>query len=575
MHRVAIALFLLLLAGCAAGPATVIVQTDPPGGTVRVDATDEVAAHGSAVVLPAGAYRFTGESPGYRAGTVEAEVLAGQEQRLTVPLGPGFALVELRALPAEALIRIDEQHEGQGILRMELEAGAYAVEVALEDFETQRQSIQVEPGVPLVRAFRLEPKRLEVTPEEPPPPTHGRVQVEPEPANAMLQFRGRDLGRGAQDLGALPPGTHRVSGVATLGPGLRLTGAREFAVAAGEDLRVELRLAERERLFEGEWLAEAEALRREERRYQGQRVRQPIAVDLYPSGGALEALRRDDRLRDALFTLLRVGDRVTVHAAGGPWEIWKRHREVTGEFTAAVDALRNSAASTQPWRSDPVRSVRAQATAEPLAAVAFALHGARNVAPHLDLEAPQLDAGGVRVDRSLADGPITLVVLGGQGVEVLGNRLESFGALRFGELSAGNGAIELRWQVAPQRILLVGDTAGPVRVPGGGGELPIGQRGPVSLAPAARVHWLERLSYGPDFESWQRERFDTSGPLGFQLDLTRDEIGPHQNPGPYRRIWLVGYEQDGQPSQRQVAIDYRVGTHAGDGEIREFIRRAD
>lgn len=575
MHRVASALLLLLLAGCAVGPATVILQTDPPGGTVRVDGTDEVAAHGSAVVLPAGAYRFTGESPGYRAATVEAEVRAGQEQRLTVPLGPGFALVELRALPAEASIRVGDQHEGQGNLRMELEAGAYAVEVALEDFETQRQSIQVESGVPVVRAFRLEPKRLEVTPEEPPPPTHGRVRVEPEPANAMLQFRGRDLGLGAQDLGALAPGTHRVSGVATLGPGLRLTGAREFAVAAGEDLRVELLLAQRERLFEGEWLAEAEALRREERRYQGQRVRQPIAVDLYPSGGALEALRRDDRLHDALFALLRVGDRVTVHAAGGSWGVWKRHREVTPEFTASVEALRSVTAPAQPWSSDPARTVRVQATADPLATMAFALHGARNLVPHLDLEAKQLEAGGVRIARSLADGPVTVVVLGGQGVVAPGASLESFGPLRFGEVTASNGDIELRWQATPRRVLLVADTAGPVRVPDQVAELPVGQRELVKLAPGVRVQRLERLSSGPDFEGWQREVFNTSGPLGFQLDLTSDEIGPHPTPGAYRRIWLVGYEQDGQRSQRQIAIAYRVGTDATGHEIREFIRRVE
>lgn len=84
---------------------------------------------------------------------------------------------------------------------------------------------------------------------------------------------------------------------------------------------------------------------------------------------------------------------------------------------------------------------------------------------------------------------------------------------------------------------------------------------------------MTRLSHGSDFEGWHRGAIDTSGPLGFQLDLASDGIGPHERAGVYRRLWVREYTQGGQTSQRQFELRYRATDELKEVESSEFLRR--
>lgn len=558
---------MLLLTGCATS-TTVWVDTDPPGGQVTVEETGDVVDDGESVDLQPGRYRFSSEAEGYRGDALTREIPRGGEQRITVPLGMGFAPVEIRALPTDADIDIGGEHQGQGRISTELNAGVHAVEVSLEGYDTHREQLRIEPGRPVSRLIQLE-----AIPEA---PTHGQVTVTPEPQSARVIFQDQDLGAGAHALGPLLPGTYSVWGIKSINDRQRLTGEVDFTIEAGERRTVTLSLDRQERRFQGEWLSEAEALRREQRRYRQHRTQRPLAVQMDHAGTVIEQLRQRDDLAQALMAMLRVGDRVTLKAASQRWQIWKRHSEWTPDFEASVAALQAGEPYSPPWADDPVQTLRVEPSADPLATMIMALHRARAPNPLLDLHADQFSEDSITVSRNRSDGELTVLLHGGEDLTLSEGGLRTFGDVHFDTVPAGHASIDLRWGQVPERVLIISDRSGPIREMGAPDPLLLEQQRWLSLAPGLAVTRLLRLSYGPEYSGWshrvtQRE----GGPVDFQLDLTGDHIGPHEMPGDYQRVWVLEYEQGGTRSQRQVQIRYRVLRDAEDGGLDEFIRRVD
>ncbi|WP_200193406.1 PEGA domain-containing protein [Halorhodospira abdelmalekii] len=573
---------LLLLTGCATS-TTVSLHTDPPGGQVRISETGEVVAHGGSVDLEPGWYRFSSEAEGYRGDTLRREIPRSSDHRITVPLGMGFAAVEIRALPEEATIEIGDEGPAQGRIRTELSAGRHTLEVSLEGYRTHRELLHIEPGREVSRSIELE--AVPVAEE----PSHGRATVTPEPESARVFFQGRDLGVGSQELEPLTPGTYSVAGVRLINNRQRLTGAVDFTIEAGDERVVALRVNRRERRFEGEWLSEVEALRREQRRYRQQRSERPFAVQMEDAEAAVELLRERDDLGEALMAMLRVGDRVTLKTADETWQIWKRHREQTADFAAAVAALQRGGTYASPWADDSVEIVQVEDSgADPLATLVLALHRARAPNPLLDLHADQFAESAkaaqdrLRVARNRADGQLTVLVHGGEAPALSEGTLRTFGDLHFATLAPGRGAIELNWEQRPERVLVISDRPGLLRPIGEVEPLLLEQRRWLSfLNPraAATVTTLQRFAYGPEVEGGWSHRVLRKGenPLDFQLDLTGDAIGPHKKPGLYQRAWILEYKEEGEvtPTQRQVQIQYRVHSDAEDGVLDDFLRRIE
>lgn len=329
--------------------------------------------------------------------------------------------------------------------------------------------------------------------------------------------------------------------------------------------------------FEHQWVSSEDVRQLEEFRYQQQRVATPFEVVLELDAKQLHALRKRPDLVASLSAILRVGDRVLVRHQHRQWQLWLRHHRLTAEFKQTVNALRQGKTHTDEWATDVVSQVKPELLGEDLLSdAAFALHTLRNPYPHADLMATQLPAQGWVVKRNAEDGAVTVLMDGGQALTVTGIKLTSYGQLTMLTLVPGNEPLKIDWSSPPQRILVMSDQ--PLRM------LPLAQnvslrlneKRIVSLAESKSVTAMQRLSWGPDYKQvWNQQRFTSGGPLGFQMDLSRDEIGQHQSPGDYRRIWILELpgSQGNATTQRQLSMDYRVTNENKDVQSKDFLRR--
>jgi hypothetical protein len=327
-------------------------------------------------------------------------------------------------------------------------------------------------------------------------------------------------------------------------------------------------------LFEGRWLKPHEAARLEEARYRKQRVPSPleVMVDLTPEQTRALIGRRD--LAESLTAVLRIGDRLVINRGSEQWLIWKRHSKPTDSFREAASGLRKSKSASENWAPDPVTSIKADlAGADVLAAIAFALHAARNAYPHADLVAAQLPDKGVSVKRSADDGSLTLVALGGEQVKTNAGALAKFGSLAILQVAAGAEPLTIEWTTPPQRLLVVTDKAVKFLATQKDVVLRKREKQTIRLNDSKAVTGIRRYSQGPDYKGWQQQTIDAGGPLGFQMDLGRDEIGPHGAAGDYRRTWILEIGSKDTVTQRQIGMSYKVKDDEKDALSREFLRR--
>ena len=310
---------------------------------------------------------------------------------------------------------------------------------------------------------------------------------------------------------------------------------------------------------QAEGLSHDEVLRREADRYRSQEIANPVSLHARVTGQAMRELSRISRVAENLHRVMRVGDRIVFEPNGGSRTLWKRNREITPEFRAAVAALLRGKKVELPWKSEPERRrVSVTIKSDTLAGLAFALYRARAELPLLDLSGGQLAASGETIQRIRRDGTITVLIEGGAGLQIPGRVLKIGKNLHLVQISAGNGPLELRWQNAPDQLLAISDSSSPFSNLAAVGDLQLQEKRILSIAKGARVKSFTRLSSGPAYKGWRRQEFAPSGPLSSQIDLSRDEVGPHDRSGKYQRLWIVTYQVDGGLTQRQVECSYTV-----------------
>jgi hypothetical protein len=329
-------------------------------------------------------------------------------------------------------------------------------------------------------------------------------------------------------------------------------------------------------LFEGRWLKPQEAIRLEEVRYRKQRVAAPLEVVVESTAEQVRALNSRRDLAEVLMAMLRVGDRLVIRLDSEQWLVWKRHGKPTDSFLQSITALRKGKPVDENWAPDPVTSIKADvAGTDLLAAAAFALHAGRNVYPHADLVTEQMPEKGLSVNRNTDDGGLTLVALGGEQLKSNGGNLAKFGSLAFLQVAASAEPLTLEWTTPPQRLLVVSDKAMTFLPPPKEVALRKHEKQVIRLSDSKLVTSIRRYSNGPDYKGWQQQTIATGGPLGFQMDLGRDEIGPNAAGGDYRRVWILelGGKAGGAETQRQIGMRYRVKDDEKDVMSREFLRR--
>ena len=329
--------------------------------------------------------------------------------------------------------------------------------------------------------------------------------------------------------------------------------------------------------FEGRWVKPAEAARLEEVRYRKQRIDAPIEVVIDATAEQLRVLSSRRDLSDALMAFLRVGDRLIIQHNVQQWPFWKRHSKPTDNFRQAIAALRKTKPVAENWTPDPVTSIKAGAIgADLLTDAMLAMHASRNTHSHADMVVEQLPAKGTTVKRTLADGSLTVLAVGGEQVQTKTGKPARFGTLSLLHVAPGAEALALEWTTPPQRLLVVGDTVITLLPPPKDVSLRKHEKKVIRLiADSKGVTAIRRFSQGPDYKGWQQQTIAASGPLGFQMDLGRDEIGPHEAAGDYRRVWIldIGDKDGATATQRQIGMSYRVKDDEKDALSREFLRR--
>jgi len=536
------------------------LHTAPAGGRILIEPSNQWVNDGEVAALKPGHYHLRAEKHGYRGGEADLDLHDGKNDALTVPLGQGFGTLTIQAQPAGALVRINGESVGKVPLDKELNTGEYHVTISASGFVPHQVDFTMEAGDAKAFDIRLT-KVIDSAP----------VTIVTHPTGGRVAFGGRVYAKTPAALGRLHFGRYHASASKQLDPLTRLVGRVDFSLSEGAARRVVIPLKEKQRLFEGKWLPYAQAMAQESKRYRRQRVSNPVHVIMHVAPEQLAALAENNHLAADMMVILRTGDRVSFVSDSRRWLIWKRHNDITPAFAANIEAVQHDRDQPYAWADDSATQV--DLSGGTLADLAYALHRARSKYALLDLRKAQL-SDHTKVFRANADGAITVLAIGGDGLSVADVSAHHVGRIHLFALPAGASPVSIGWQGRPERLLVISDTPWRTDVDMPQVNLRKNEKQAFRLVASGRhVSGLIRLSAGPDYEGWKRQVLAASGPMADQFDFTVDEIGPHKLAGRYQRVWIVRYAAGGAVSQRQVATQYTVGAHSKQVESDRFFRR--
>lgn len=478
--------------------------------------------------------------------------------------GPVFAQLHVHSRPAGAEVLINGRNRGITPLEVsDLAEGRHYVELRKQGYFSAWQNVTIEADRPTRLDIDLEARVA-----------NKEIDIVTRPDGGTIYLNGKKIGEGRVKLAPPLSGNVTLSGTLQKSPYERRSGkviVNSDSVKTGS---MNLLLDRRERLFEGNWLDEEAVRALEQERYQKQRVSYCVG-QVMTIGGAERRQMHTGRFVRSLHDVLRVGDRIVFEQGRHKWLIWKRHHQITPEFRDAVAALAAGRLHKDDWIPDKPNAWRKPALhADILTAISLGLYANRERATLLDLHADQLSAQGETIWHNRADGPVTLVIVGGKGIALDKKAVSQVSpSLRIVQVSAADAPLELGWTTPPERLLAVCDTQEDRLVKPEVRSLRIREKNIVELFTGGPVCEMTRLTTGPDSPGWERRTTKPSGPLAGQIDLRRDEIGPHDTAGDYRRIWLLKMNAAGPATQRQVSVSYPVEPNIKDGTSDDFLRR--
>ena len=547
------------IAGCTSNPKTGYLDASAPKDAVLVVMPGEmIVSTDEATVLPVGEYQLETRRFGYH--PLQQPFVITEENTTIVAgkSGVGFAPVSFSVTPPEALVLLNGELLSQGSWKGELDVGEYELSVTLENYYPQEQNLAIEPG-----------KAVSLNVELKSTPVRADLKLSA-PANASIYFKDKKLGVQTASLQQLPPGNYSYTAIKPVDDVTRFIGIKSFRVQTRGNFTVTLETKQKQRFFEGQWHDQGKAVDLEQARFDKQSVTNPVATVVELDENTLNQWRNTPSLAEYLHTVLRVGDRIIMQKGSGRWDIWKRHHEMTRDFQAVVDSFANNRSLPEVVNRSGSIQPTLTLTDVNLEQMALVMHRSRNPFALLDLNAGQLPDDAIEIRRSKADGEITLLATGTPPT-IANKEWQTVGQLSLLRLSAKDEAIQVQWTEAPGQLLAVSDTV--LNLPElQDEELKQQQKQAVVFNPEYDISKINRLTVNPQNTShW--ETFDRTGPLGGMLDLSRDEIGPHNQAGNYLRVWLLTLDNNGA-TQRQISQKYHVIDKTRVAESREFLRRS-
>ena len=587
MKRPYLALTCLLLTTCAHAlpPPETQPETQPAAlpagvelvGDVYYIPNEGVEVNGeSGFRLGPGTYRFATDKAGHRLGIHVIEIDSFDARFIRIEPGPGFAVAEFTFTPEADVVVIADLAApdvlGRGLRRpwrVDLDAGRYRVEAQAEGRLPLKQEFEVLPGEPVHLDLHFTPN-----------PTSAPLLITSTPAGAELFVDGARVGDAPQNLEAVEFGTHRIRAYLYSDPDNRVVFEADVVFDRDSPRTLELTLDVEQGRFEDEWYERAEAERLRERRaeeeaYREARVRNPVEVQLRLPSLADKAGTTLGDFSRALFMVLRAGDRVRVDLGGTDHLVWKRSYDTSDAFRSQVEALWNDQPIPLDYEADPVTVMRVDPGPSLITSVADRLYRRLNDHPILDLEAAMHDLPGLTLHTVAEDGSTAIVTFGGGNVAVNGRNVPSTRQLGFLRLAAGDRQLDLTWDEAPDRILVVSGRNTPAEPVVPSTELNLGQKHVLELGVGGRVQSFHRFTAQPD-GTWLYAAKELVGGLPGAMNIDSDELGPHVASGAYTRAWVIDYEtEEGKRATRQVAVEYTVGDVTQPVEAQGFIRRPD
>ena len=521
--------------------------------------------------LKPGEYRFLVKKPWHRDKVHTVMVERGQKQLLKLSPGQGFAEGEITFSPSEAILEIaDEKFSSK--FTGELDSGFYQLAVTAPGFYPLETSIEVTTGEAFNYHFDLKPI-----------PTSGSFVIDSNPSGASVLVNDME-GVTPFAIEQLPFGIFSVSAVKQIDNGTRVVGEASFEFTQDSSNEFTVNLSSTERLFESEWypaevaagLQQQKAARlkaEEEQRYRNARVKSPISVSFEIEELTDTGEMSEQDFAKALFTLLRVGDRIEVDQGDYAYLIWKRSSKQGRVFNEQVKSLWTQSPNKHNFQDDEVSSIQLSQGTSLITTLAYHLYRSRNINPILDLDASMHSLNSIELPNHESE--MTIVTIGGNDVRLDQKDISVTPLIGFFRVEPSSGLQTISWSEPPLKVLVVSDTDDLPALTLNKSRLKVNEKSLVKLIEDGEVESIKRFTQLPN-ETWKYEVIEKSGPLASSLDLNVNEIGPHDISGQYKRVWLIRYfDKQNNLQLRQLTVNYAVGEDVKETESDTFFRRRE
>jgi endonuclease YncB( thermonuclease family) len=162
--------------------ATLIVDSAPPGATIRIDDSPVGATPLQEWVAP-GKHQLQATLDGYQPQSLSIEPGAGQTLREELKLAALPATLVVSTAPPGAAVSIDDNPVGAAPLQKQLEPGAHQIRANLEGYQPESRSVSLRAGQTL-------PVNLELPPAAPTPAFSGLVADVLDPHTLVVAGKG-------------------------------------------------------------------------------------------------------------------------------------------------------------------------------------------------------------------------------------------------------------------------------------------------------------------------------------------------------------------------------------------------
>jgi hypothetical protein len=535
------------------------VQTNPEGGVVRILELNKEFKSGDIVELLPGEYN------------VIVKLKDSGEFHKIINVTPEMNKLKIN-LFEKTVVKFSSEIKGIDVFLsnnflgrtplepIELEKGDYSLKFAKEGFFGKTQTLKIKDEKELIVKIALEKK-----------PTYAIINI-----NSFPQFNELYINEEKVNLKdnvlKLNFGTYHILGIKQIDDFRRIIGEKDVFINKFTDINIDLPLNIQQIYYANKWLDKDVAQSLESKRYSLLKTKHPIQINCYLTKSLFRKLSKDVNLYKELNKVLRIGDKIVFIYGNNKWIIQKRFKELTNYFKYSVKKFQKGQKFEFIWIKDRTDNIYDLKTARNVSDLALFLYLKISDYPMLYLNKNLLNDKNQVIYRNKNDGYITIIFDGGENIRINNKKLLTNDYFSFLKMRHSDSLINIQWSKKPERLLVVASNKIHTQFKVPSNRLQLLEKKIVDLMPNYKVFKIIRYTFS-DKGLWSKKVLKSPPYLSEQIDLTKDEIGPHSDKGQYSRIWIVIYGQGKKLSQRQFKYNYAVGGKVKVFESDIFLRR--